>query len=56
MYDAEGVVPPNTTLVAHAYVSHPEVGGMRLEMPVLVGEERTERLSAIPLDLIRVPI
>jgi Xaa-Pro aminopeptidase len=52
--DAGGVVPPNTTLVAHAYVCHPEVGGMRLEMPVLVGEERTERLSAIPLDLIRV--
>jgi hypothetical protein len=28
---------------------------MRLEMPVLVGEKRTERLSAVPLDLIRVP-
>jgi Xaa-Pro dipeptidase len=53
--DAGGTLPPNTTLVAHAYVCHPSVGGMRLEMPVLVGEKRTERLSAVPLDLIRVP-
>ena len=54
--DAEGELPPNTTLVAHAYVCHPDVGGMRLEMPVLVKEEGTERLSKMPLDLIRVPV
>jgi Xaa-Pro aminopeptidase len=42
-------------LVAHAYVHHPGVGGMRLEMPALVSETGTERLSRVPLDLIRVP-
>jgi Xaa-Pro aminopeptidase len=53
--DADGAIPPNTTLVAHAYVHHPGVGGMRLETPVLVSETETERLSTVPLDLIRVP-
>lgn len=54
--DAEGELLPATTLVAHAYVCHPDVGGMRLEMPVLITEDGTERLSKIPLDLLRVPV
>lgn len=54
--DAEGELLPASTLVAHAYVCHPDVGGMRLEMPVLITEEGTERLSKVPLDLLQVPV
>jgi len=51
--EAEGELEPNTTLVAHAYICDPDVGGMRLETPVLITEDGVERLSKIPLELLR---
>ena len=52
--EAGGELEPNTTLVAHAYVCDPDVGGLRLETPLLVTEDGTERLSKTPLELVRL--
>lgn len=48
----EGVLEPNTIVVALTYVGEPDIGGLRLEVPVLITEGGHEVLSKVPLELL----
>lgn len=48
----ENELQPNSVVVALTYVGTPDIGGMRLEVPVLITESGTDILAKTPLELL----